>query len=48
MTKLTFVILLSFLFSCGVNKVNHCKKVQKDAYKVQQKMERARRRVITL
>lgn len=46
MTKLTFIILLMFLFSCGVNKVNHCKKVQKDAYKVQQKMERARRRAL--
>jgi hypothetical protein len=43
MNKLTFVILLSFLFSCVTN-VNHCKKVQKDSYKVQQKMERARRR----
>lgn len=44
MNKLAFIICLSFLFSCGISKVNHCKKVQKDAYKVQQKMERARRR----
>jgi hypothetical protein len=51
MSKLVCVIFLSFLFSCGIGKtkpMNHCKKVQKEAYKSQQKMQRARRRASRL